>query len=56
MRARALVDGASFGSEALKAIGQAFDEAWTEIAGHSQVIPSQKRKRDYPLLEAITVY
>jgi len=34
MRARQLVDGASFGPEALKAISQAFDEAWAEIAGN----------------------
>jgi hypothetical protein len=29
----ASVDGASFGPEALKVIGQAFDEAWADIAG-----------------------
>jgi hypothetical protein len=34
MRARALIDGASFGPEALKAIGQAFDDAWTQIAAN----------------------
>ena len=34
MKARKLFDGASFGPEALKAIGQAFDEAWQEIAGN----------------------
>jgi hypothetical protein len=27
-------DGASFGPEALKAVGQAFDKAWLEIAGN----------------------
>jgi hypothetical protein len=32
MRARQLIDGASFGPEALKAIGEAFDEAWADIA------------------------
>jgi hypothetical protein len=32
MKARELIDGASFGPEALRAIGQAFDEAWAEIA------------------------
>jgi len=30
-RAAQLVDGASFGPDALKAIGQAFDAAWAEI-------------------------
>jgi hypothetical protein len=32
MKARAFVNGASFGPDALKAIGQAFDEAWASIA------------------------
>jgi len=34
MRARSLIDGAAYGPEALKAMGQAFDEAWREIAGN----------------------
>ena len=34
MKARALIDGASYGPDALKAMGQAFDEAWTSIAGN----------------------
>jgi hypothetical protein len=34
MKARSLIDGASFGPDVLKAIGQAFDEAWEEIAGN----------------------
>ena len=34
MKARQLLDGASYGPEALKAIGQAFDEAWVTIAGN----------------------
>src|SRR5262245_37640163 len=29
-----LIDGASYGPEALKVIGQAFDEAWRDIAGN----------------------
>jgi hypothetical protein len=33
-KARALIDGASVGPDALKAVGQAFDEAWIEIAGN----------------------
>ena len=32
MSASQLVDTATFGPEALKAIGQAFDAAWAEIA------------------------
>jgi hypothetical protein len=34
MRAHQLVDGASYGPEALEAITQAFDEAWQAIAGN----------------------
>ena len=34
MKARQLIDGASLGPKALKAIGQAFDKAWLEIAGN----------------------
>src|SRR5688572_26967192 len=34
MRARKLIDGASFGPETVKAMGEAFDEAWAEIAEH----------------------
>jgi len=40
-RARALIDGASLGPDALKAVGQAFDEAWAEIAGHFSNDPTQ---------------
>src|SRR5262249_50322429 len=32
MEARQIIDGASFGPEALKAIGQAFDDAWASMA------------------------
>lgn len=32
MKAQQMVHGASYGPEALKAIGQAFDEAWLQIA------------------------
>jgi hypothetical protein len=34
MKARELIEGASYGPEALKAIGRAFDEAWGSIAGN----------------------
>ena len=34
MKARRLIDGASFGPDTLKALGQAFDQAWEEIAGN----------------------
>ena len=34
MCARKIIAGASFGPEALKAIGEAFDAAWAQIAGN----------------------
>ena len=34
MKARQLIGGTSYGPEALKAIGKAFDEAWLTIAGN----------------------
>ena len=34
MKARELIEGTSYGPEALKAIGRAFDEAWASIAGN----------------------
>ena len=34
MMARDLIDGASFGPDALRVIGRAFDEAWVSIAGN----------------------
>jgi hypothetical protein len=34
VKARQLIDGASYGPDALKVIGQAFDEAWLAIAGN----------------------
>ena len=34
MRARQLIDRASFGPDALKVIERAFDEAWAEITGN----------------------
>jgi hypothetical protein len=33
MRARKLIEDATFGPDRLKEIGRAFDETWTEIAG-----------------------
>jgi hypothetical protein len=34
MRPLRLIDGASFGPDAMKAIGEAFDAAWAEISGN----------------------
>ena len=34
MKARRLIQEASFGPDSLRVIGQAFDDAWAEIAGN----------------------
>jgi hypothetical protein len=41
MSPRNLINGASYGPDALKAIGQAFDEAWKEIAGNFSSDPAE---------------
>ena len=33
MKAQQVIDGASFGPDALKAMGLAFDQAWAEVKG-----------------------
>ncbi|MFZ0854613.1 MAG: hypothetical protein WAO08_36115 [Hyphomicrobiaceae bacterium] len=52
-RARQLIDGASFGPEALKAIGAAFDAAWAEIAGNFGNGPPDVEKARVRLAKAI---
>ena len=34
MKARKLLEGATYGPETLNVIGKAFDDAWSEISGH----------------------
>jgi hemoglobin-like flavoprotein len=34
MKARQLIEGSTFGPDALKVMGKAFDDAWSEIAPH----------------------
>ena len=53
MKARQLIDGASFGPEALKAIGQAFDKAWLEIAGNFGDEPGDIERARYRLATAL---
>jgi hypothetical protein len=53
MRARQLIDGASFGPEALKAIGEAFDAAWVEIAGNFGNDPVEIDNALYRLANAL---
>ena len=52
MKARSLGDGAAFGPEAVKAIGQAFDEAWAEIAANF-ICPATEEAARLSLANAI---
>jgi hypothetical protein len=53
MKARRLVDGASFGPETLKILGQAFDEAWHEIEKNFGDSSSQIENARIRLAEAL---
>ena len=53
MKARLLIDGASFGPDALKAIGQAFDEAWQEVAGNMDSDPQDIEAARIQLANAV---
>lgn len=53
MRARRLIDGASFGPDTLKVVGQAFDEAWAEIAGRVGTLPIEVESARLRLAEAM---
>jgi hypothetical protein len=53
MRVRQLIDGASFGPEALKASGEAFDAAWAEIAGNFGNVPIDIDNARYRLASAL---
>ena len=53
MKARKLIDGASFGPDALRAIGKAFDDASREIAGNFGADPLQIEVARLKLAEAI---
>jgi hypothetical protein len=45
IKAHQLIDGASFGPDTLKALGQAFDEAWQEVVGSFVEDPPDARLR-----------
>jgi hypothetical protein len=53
MTARQLIDGASFGPEALKAIGKAFDQAWVQVAGNFGTDPATIEAARLRLAKAI---
>jgi hypothetical protein len=52
-KARQLIDGASFGPEALKATGEAFDAAWAEIASNFGYDPTDLEKARLRLANAL---
>ena len=53
MKARQIIDGASFGPEALEAIGQAFDGAWEQIAGNFGSDPNDIERARHRLATAL---
>ena len=53
MRARRLLDGAAFGPEAMKAIGQAFDAAWEQIKNNFGDNPTVIEEARYRLANAV---
>jgi hypothetical protein len=53
MKARQIIDGASYGPEALKVLGQAFDEAWQTIAGNFGNDPDDIERARMRLAEAL---
>ena len=55
MKARQLIDidGSSYGLEALKALGSAFDAAWLEIAGNFGSDPHDIEKARHRLATAL---
>lgn len=53
MRARQLIDSASYGPEALKAIALAFEGAWADIADHFGNDPGEIDSARYKLATAL---
>ena len=53
MKARALMEGASFGPDALKVIAQAFDEAWKAVAGNFGEEPAVVEEAQVRLAKAL---
>jgi hypothetical protein len=51
--ARQLIDGASFGPATLKAMGEAFDQAWAQIAKNFGDSPSEVENARLRLAEAM---
>jgi hypothetical protein len=52
-KARQLIDGASYGPDAVRAMGQAFDEAWLTIASNFGNDPQDIEKARMRLARAV---
>jgi hypothetical protein len=53
MKARSLIDGAAVGPGVVKAAGQAFDEAWAEIAAYFAGDPITRESARLNLANAV---
>ena len=53
MKARRLIKGSTYGPETLKVIGKAFDDAWSEIAGHFSPAGLQAQSARLKLAHAV---
>ena len=53
MRARQLINGASFGPAAIKAMSEAFEMAWEQIASHFDGDPMIRDSARQSLAEAV---
>lgn len=53
MKARQLITGASFGPVAIKAMGEAFELAWEQIASHFDGDPLTRDSARQSLAEAV---
>ena len=53
MKARELIEGATYGPETLKVICKAFDDGWSEIAGHFTHNGLQAQSARLKLAEAV---
>ena len=53
MKSRRLIDGAALGPATLKAVGEAFDQAWAEISGNFGDSPAELENARLMLAEAL---
>ena len=53
MKARKLIEGATYGPETLKVIGKALDDAWSEISGHFSTNGLQSQSARLKLAHAV---